>query len=139
MSRPGAASRGAVPAGIVVGLLQAATPLAFWWLDSATVYALGLVVIAPVYIGFAVADGRRNVIAVESSVAFAFVIVAAAAITGSPWLLVAGLAGHGLKDLWQHRNHFVANTRWWPPFCMVVDWVVAGIIVAEIAAGVDFR
>ena len=27
--------------GIVVGLLQAATPLVFWWLDSATVYALG--------------------------------------------------------------------------------------------------
>ena len=32
--------------GIVVGLLQAATPLVFWWLASATVYALGLVVIA---------------------------------------------------------------------------------------------
>jgi hypothetical protein len=43
------------------------------------VYALGLVVIAAVYIGFAVADGRPNVIAVESSVTFAFVIVAAAA------------------------------------------------------------
>ena len=39
--------------------------MAFWWLDSATVYALGLVVIAPVYIGFAVADGRRHVIAAE--------------------------------------------------------------------------
>jgi hypothetical protein len=26
--------------GIVVGLLQAAPPLAFWWLDSATVYVL---------------------------------------------------------------------------------------------------
>ena len=63
--------------GIVVGLLQAATPLAFWWLDSATVYALGLAVIASVYVGFAVADGRPTVIAVESSVAFAFVIVAA--------------------------------------------------------------
>jgi hypothetical protein len=124
--------------GIVVGLLQAATPLALWWLDSATVYALGLAVIAAVYVGFAVADGRAKVIAVESGVAFAFVIVAAAAITGSPWLLVVGLAGHGFKDLWQHRTHFVANTRWWPPFCMVVDWVVAAIIVAEIAAGVDF-
>ena len=54
------------------------------------------------------------------------------------WLLVAGLAGHGLKDLWQHRSHFVANTRWWPPFCMVVDWVVAAIIIGEIAAGMDF-
>ena len=43
--------------GIVVGLLQAATPLVFWWLDSATVYALGLAVIASVYVGFAVAGG----------------------------------------------------------------------------------
>src|SRR5690349_21932932 len=124
--------------GIAVGIIQAATPLVFWWLDSATVYALGLAVIAAVYIGFAVADGRPKVIAIESSVTFAFVVVAAAAVTGSPWLLVAGLAGHGLKDLWQHRSHFVANTRWWPPFCMVVDWVVAAIIVAEIAAGVQF-
>ena len=138
MSRPGAASRGAVPAGIVVGLLQAATPLLFWWLDSATVYALGLAVIASVYIGFAVADGRPKVIAVESGVTFGFLVVAAAAVIGSPWLLVAGLAGHGLKDLWQHRTHFVANTRWWPPFCMVVDWVVAAIIAGEIAAGMHF-
>jgi hypothetical protein len=136
-------SRSAVRApvvwGIVVGLLQAATPLAFWWLDSATVYALGLVGIAFVYIGFAVADGRPKVLAVESSVTFAFVVVAAAAVTGSPWLLVVGLAGHGVKDLWQHRTHFVAGTRWWPPFCMAVDWVVAAIIVAEIAAGMHFR
>jgi hypothetical protein len=41
-----------------------------------------------------------------------FVTLAAVAVTGSPWLLVAALAGHGFKDLWQHRTHFVANTRW---------------------------
>ena len=67
------------------------------------------------------------------------VILAALAVTGPPWLLVAGLAGHGLKDLWQHRTHFVANTRWWPPFCMTIDFVVATIIVIEIAAGLHFR
>jgi hypothetical protein len=33
----------------------------------------------------------------------------------------------------------VANTRWWPPFCLVVDWVAAGAIAVEIAAGVHFR
>ena len=125
--------------GVIVGLLQAASPLAFWWLDTPVVYALGLAVIAAIYIGFAVADGRTHVIAAESTVAAAFVIVAAAAITGSPWLLVAGLAGHGLKDLWQHRRQFVANTRWWPPFCLVVDWVVAAIIAVEIVAGVQFH
>ncbi len=125
--------------GIVFGALQAASPLAFWWLDPSTVYALSLVLIASVYIGFAVADGRPAVIAVEISVAATFVIVAAAAVTGSPWLLVLGLTGHGLKDLWQHRHQFVANTRWWPPFCLVVDWVAATAIAVEIAAGVHFR
>jgi len=125
--------------GLVVGVAQAATPLAFWWLNTATTYAIGLAVIAAVYVGFAVADGRAKVIAVESSVTFAFVLVAMAAVTGSAWLLVAGLAGHGVKDLWQHRTQFVRGTRWWPPFCMVVDFVVAAIIVIEIAAGVQFR
>jgi hypothetical protein len=52
---------------------------------------------------------------------------------------VAGLTGHGFKDLWQHRSQYVANTRWWPPFCLVVDWVVAVILVVLIAVGVDFH
>ena len=125
--------------GVVWGGIQAASPLALWWLDPSTVYALGLVLIAAVYIGFAVADGRWLVIAVETNVAAIFVIIAAAAITQSPWLLVVGLAGHGLKDLWQHRSHFVANTRWWPPFCLVVDVVAATIIAVEIVAGVSFH
>jgi hypothetical protein len=125
--------------GVGVGVLQAASPLAFWWLDTAVVYALGIAVIASVYIGFAVADGRAFVIAAESTVAAAFVVVAAAAITGSLWLLVVGLVGHGLKDLWQHRRQFVANTRWWPPFCLVVDLTAASIIAVEIFAGVQFH
>src|SRR6266487_6057842 len=89
-------SRGPALWGAVFGGLQAASPLAFWWLNTATVYALGLVLIASVYIGFAIADGRRGVLVGETSVATVFVIVAAAAVTGSPWLLVVGLAGHGL-------------------------------------------
>ena len=130
--------RGPVLWGVVIGVAQAATPLAFWWLDTATVYALGLAVIAAVYIGFAVADGRWKVLAAESGVATMFVVIAAAAITGTSWLLVVGFVGHGLKDFWQHRTHFVANTRWWPPFCLVVDVVVAAIIAVEIVAGVHF-
>jgi hypothetical protein len=125
--------------GVVVGAIQAASPLGFWWLDPATVYALSLTLIAAVYIGFAVADGRPTVIAVEAAIAGVFVVVAAAGVTGPAWLLVAGLTGHGFKDLWQHRHQWVANTRWWPPFCLVVDWVVAAILVVLITAGVDFH
>lgn len=134
-----ASLRAPVAWGLVFGVGQAASPLSLWWLDKATVYALGLAAIAAIYIGFAVADGRARVIAVESGVATMFVVVAAAAVTGSPWLLVIGLAGHGLKDTWQHRRQFVANTRWWPPFCLVVDFTVAAIIAVEILVGTDFH
>jgi hypothetical protein len=130
---------GAVICGAVVGVIQAVSPLGFWWLEPKTVYALGLALIAAVYIGFSVADGRGHVIAIESSVAGFFVVVAAMSVSGSAWLLVLGLAGHGLKDLWQHRTHFVRNTRWWPSFCATVDWVAAGILTAAILMGVPFH
>ena len=38
-------------------------------------------------------------IAVECTIAAAFVLLAAAGVTGSAWLLVLGYAGDGLKDL----------------------------------------
>jgi hypothetical protein len=125
--------------GVAVGSLQALSPFGFWWLPPATVYAMGLAAIAAIYIGFSVADGRWKVIAVESAVAAIFLTVAAMAVTGSAWLLVAGLAGHGAKDLWQHGTQFVANTRWWPPFCAVVDVVVAVALAGAIVAGAGLR
>ncbi len=125
--------------GLAFGAIQAALPLALRWLDQATVQALLLVLIAAVYIGFAVADGRPRVIAVESTIAGAFVLLAAAGVTGSAWLLVLGYTGHGLKDFWQERRHYVANTRWWPPFCAAVDGLVAVILATEILAGARFH
>jgi hypothetical protein len=133
--RLGRSLRVPVAWGVVFGVIQAASPLAFPWLDTVTVYALGLPLIAAVYIGFAVADGRPYVLAVETVVASAFVVTAMAALSVSPWLVVAGLAGHGVKDAWQHRTQFVAGTRWWPPFCAAVDFVAAALIAIGITTG----
>jgi hypothetical protein len=127
--------RAAILWGLLFGGMQAASPLVVWWLAPGTVYALSLILIASVYIGFAVADGRPIVIAVESSIAAIFVMVAAAAITGPAWLLVIGLAGHAFKDLWQHRRQYVAGTRWWAPFCCTVDLVAAALITLAILGG----
>ena len=121
---------------MVLGVLQALSPLVFFWLDASTVYALELALIASVYIGFGVADGRARVHRrARPGVAGVFVVVAAVGVTGSAWFLVAGLAGHGLKDYWQHRTGFVAGTRWWPPFCAAVDVVAAAIIAVALVAG----
>lgn len=136
---PGPPLRQALGWGVVVGAVQAASPLAFWWLDPATVYAVGLAAIAFVYIGFAVADGRWRVIAAECVVAMTFVVLALVGITASPWVLVVGFAAHGAKDAWQERRQYVSGTRWWPPFCAAVDWVVAAVIAVEIVAGIQFQ
>jgi hypothetical protein len=131
--------RRAIGWGVVFGAFNLAAPIAFWWLDRATAYALVLPLIAAVYIGFAVADGRVRVIIVEACVASVVLVLAAAGVTGSAWILVVGYSGHGLKDLWQHRTHFVANTRWWPPFCATIDFIVAAGLLVEIAVGLPFR
>jgi ABC-type amino acid transport system permease subunit len=121
--------------GVVLGVVQGALPFVLPWWDPSTVCALGLTLVAAVYVGFAVADGRRNVVTVEVGVASGFVAIAVAATTGSPWLVVAGLAAHGVKDLWQHRTQFVAGSRGWPPFCATVDAVAAGVVAVAIMSG----
>ena len=128
----------AVGWGVAIGAAQAMLALTFWWLDAATVHALMITLIAAVYIGFAVSDGRANVILAESIVVVVFFIAAAAAVAATPWLLVVIYLGHGAKDLWQHRHHFVHGTRWWPPFCFAVDVTVAAIIATQILLGVQF-
>jgi hypothetical protein len=84
--------------GVVFGGIR---PVAAWLLVTRSGGCLRAVadLDAAVYIGFAVADGRPVVLAVESGVAGVFVVLSAAAVTGSAWLLVLGFTGHGLKDL----------------------------------------
>lgn len=125
--------------GLVVGAVQAASPVAVGWIEPAVLHALYIAFIAAIYIGFAVADGRPTVIAVESTVAGAFFVLASAGVAGSAWLLVAGYAAHGLKDFWQHRTDFVSGTRWWPPFCAAVDFLVAAVLAVELASGMSFH
>jgi len=66
---------------------------------------LGLAVIAAIYVGFAVSDGRVKIIAVESGVASGFVLVSAAAVTGTPWLLTP----HPANSSDSHLRYLVAD------------------------------
>lgn len=125
--------------GVAVGAAQAAVAMSFWWLELSTVHALMVTLIAAIYIGFAVSDGRTKVILAECSVAATFFLVAAAAVTLTPWLVVVLYLAHGTKDLWQHRTHFVRGTRWWPPFCLSVDFTVAAIVATQLLLGADFH
>ena len=76
-------------------------------------------------------------IAIEGGIAVALVVVTAAGVTRPTWLLVAGLAGYRSRT-YGHTATLVPS-RWWPPYCLVIDFVAAAILVVLLAIGVDFH
>lgn len=93
-------------------------------------YATMLVVVATYYILFAAMGGSGSALATESAVAVVFSGLAVAGFKKNLWLLAAGLAGHGVFDLF-HR-FLIENQgvpKWWPGFCMSYD-VLAGVFFA---------
>ena len=92
-------------------------------------YPVALVVIAWYYILFAAIDGSVRVLAVEGLAAAGFCVLAAVGFRRAPWIVAAGLVGHGLFDA--VHGHIVANAAvpgWWPPFCAAAD-IGLGVIV----------
>ena len=93
-------------------------------------YPIALIVIASYYILFASIGGSTAALRLEGLI---FVPFAAAAIVGfrtSLWVVVAGLAGHGLHDFF--LQSFVGNAGvvpWWPGFCGAYD-VAAAVCLA---------
>lgn len=97
-----------------------------------TVTALSLLLfgIAAVYFGFAVADGRRSALLIESVVVLLYLGLALSGLLVSAWWLVAGYALHGIWDLLHHNRTFGAHVaRWYIPFCVLYDWLIALFLV----------
>jgi hypothetical protein len=63
-------------------------------------YPTVLAVSAAYYVLFAATSGSATAVAVESVVALGFTVAAVAGFKYSLWLVVAGLAAHGLVDFW---------------------------------------
>jgi hypothetical protein len=96
-----------------------------------------IVLIAAVYIGIAVSDGRTNVIVGREHDRHG--ALRRRRCRDHSDCLDPGVLhlAHGAKDLWQHRHHFVRETRWWPTFCFAVDVTVASIVATQIILGVN--
>jgi hypothetical protein len=109
----------------------ALTGLVVWTVgafDPVVTHALMVAAIAFIYVGFALADGRPGVAAIESGVALLFFWIAAGAVAVWPPLAGLGLVLHGAWDLLHHPR--AVTTRlpaWYPSMCAVYDWVLAAI------------
>lgn len=92
-------------------------------------YPTVLIVVGSYYVLFAVLGGSGDDLVAE---VLGFGLFAATALLGfrfGLWLVVAGLAGHGLLDAVHHQ--LVANPgvpAWWPAFCGSYDLAAAAFL-----------
>jgi hypothetical protein len=99
------------------------------WYKALDFFAVILVLIAGVYIGFAIEDGRRNKLVIEVAVALGFVALVLLGMWKWPWLIPAGYFLHGVWDLLHHPIKVGARVRkWYPPACIAYDWLVGAFI-----------
>ena len=115
---------GAFLAGVTVSLIMSLSRSRAFGL-----LAILLAGMATVYLGAALSTGRREQMLMEGLVAGVFVAFATLGVWGSPLFLVVGYLAHGLWDAAHHRRRVPTTiVAWWPPLCLVYDWVMAGAI-----------
>ena len=93
---------------------------------SVLLASLTLALIAGVYLGFALSDGRLPVMLTELFVALAFTAAALGGAMSWPVWIAVALGAHGVWDWAHHRERVPTRMpRWYVPFCAVFDWVYA--------------
>jgi hypothetical protein len=96
-------------------------------------YAVGLIVAAAVYVGFALFAGDRQVLLREGAGLLIFTAIALIGMRVSAYLLAAGWAAHVAWDLLFHSIEAAAYVPWWyPVVCIGFDLMVAGAILGRI-------
>ena len=115
--------------GIVLALAVSAYATALGLDRDRAVYPTVLIVVAASSVLVAAMGGSGRVMLVESVIVAVFVVAASLGFRRSLWLVVAGLAAHGVMDLF--HQHLVANSggpAWWPAFCSAYDIAAAGYL-----------
>jgi hypothetical protein len=131
---PAAVSRGgqsgwlaALVAGVIFGGVTLIIPSLLARDTAFGLLAILLGMIASVYLGYALNDGRLRAFQVEYVGMVVFAALATIALARhSALLLAVGYLGHGLWDLIHHGRGVDVRMPWWyVPLCLGYDTVVA--------------
>ena len=85
-------------------------------------YPTVMIVIALIYVLFAVMTGSIGTVLAESVVMVLFAAAAVAGFKSSAWIVAAALAGHGVFGVF--HSHVIDNPgvpAWWPAWCLADD------------------
>lgn len=113
--------------GVVIGALLLPLHLVVGRESSEQLAALTIVLIAGIYLGFAVLDGRTHALGVEAAGAAGYVGAAWFGLAGWGWAIPVVLALHAGWDLLHHPRIAMGTSlpRWYGPWCAIVDLTAA--------------
>ncbi len=98
-------------------------------------YPTVLLVVASYYVLFGVMGGSFAALLTEFVMLVPFLLAAVLGFKKTPWLVVLGLAGHGILDAF--HPHLVSDPGvpvWWPEFCASYDVAAAGYLATLLLA-----
>lgn len=92
-------------------------------------YPTVMIVIALLYVLFAVMGGSNQALAIELVPSLGFIVAATVGFKRNLWLVVVALAGHGIYDFF-HGYLFTTPgvPSFWATFCSAYDVVAAGYL-----------
>lgn len=92
-------------------------------------YPVVLIIIASTYLLFAALANSADALIAEALPALIFVVAATLGFRKTPWIVVAGLALHGVYDF--IHPAVITNPgvpTWWPGFCLAYDVIAAAYL-----------
>jgi len=108
--------------GVLLGWIVAGGALLVGFDRDRAFYPAVLIVVASYYVLFAVMGASGGILIIEVAAGCAFILLAVLGFKRSPWIIAAGLVGHGVFDF-ARRGHIEnpGMPSWWPGFCMSID------------------
>lgn len=99
-------------------------------------YPAVTIVVGSYYALFAVMGSSTETLVLESLVGAVFLAAAVSGFRSSLWVVVLGLAAHGLFDL--VHGKVISNPgvpSFWPPFCLAYDVIAAAYLAWLLKSG----
>lgn len=122
--------------GLVIGLSGAGAAHVLGFDRDRSYYPTLMIVIAAIFILFAVMAVPASALLAEGLAATAFIALAIAGHRWSLWFVVVALLGHGVFDV--AHAHLIANAAvpsWYPAFCGAADLALSASLAALILRG----